>query len=309
MLKGIDVSSWQSMSGERFAHDVVERAYLDSDFVIAKATEGVSYVNPLCDRVVQRAKADGKLVGFYHYANGGNPSEEASFLAKATEGYSGWAVPCLDWESASNPSWGDSGWCRRFADAYHGETGVWPMVYTSASALPQAASCASDCALWLAGYPVAGILGWNAPDMPYDVSPWKTWTVWQYTSDEGIDRNLGNLTREAWGAIAKGSKAKAKPQEPASDVDSLAKEVMAGKWGNGAERRRRLEAAGHDYLKVQSRVNELVLGRQTVHTVKSGDTLSGIAITYGTDWPSIAKANGIKWPYTIYPGQKVVIPR
>ena len=35
----------------------------------------------------------------------------------------------------------------------------------------------------------------------------------------------------------------------------LAKEVIAGKWGNGADRKKRLEAAGYDYNAVQQAVN------------------------------------------------------
>ena len=35
-------------------------------------------------------------------------------------------------------------------------------------------------------------------------------------------------------------------------------EVLAGKWGNGVERRNRLTAAGYDYMAVQNIVNSLV---------------------------------------------------
>ncbi len=40
-------------------------------------------------------------------------------------------------------------------------------------------------------------------------------------------------------------------------VDELAREVLQGKWGNGAERKKRLEAAGYDYAVVQKKVNQL----------------------------------------------------
>lgn len=40
-------------------------------------------------------------------------------------------------------------------------------------------------------------------------------------------------------------------------VDELAREVLQGKWGNGAERKKRLEAAGYDYAAVQKKVNRL----------------------------------------------------
>ena len=38
-------------------------------------------------------------------------------------------------------------------------------------------------------------------------------------------------------------------------VDEIAREVIAGKWGNGAERKRRLRAAGYDPAVIQARVN------------------------------------------------------
>lgn len=43
-------------------------------------------------------------------------------------------------------------------------------------------------------------------------------------------------------------------------VDELAQEVIAGKWGNGSDRRARLEKAGYNYDAVQDRVNEILTG-------------------------------------------------
>ena len=43
-------------------------------------------------------------------------------------------------------------------------------------------------------------------------------------------------------------------------VEAVAKEVLAGKWGNGEDRKKRLQAAGYDYPAVQVKVNELVKG-------------------------------------------------
>lgn len=50
-----------------------------------------------------------------------------------------------------------------------------------------------------------------------------------------------------------------KPVEPKKKtLTEIAKEVIAGKWGNGAERRKKLEAAGYDYKSVQKKVNALL---------------------------------------------------
>lgn len=49
--------------------------------------------------------------------------------------------------------------------------------------------------------------------------------------------------------------------EERKTIDELAQEVIAGKWGNGSERRNRLESAGYDYNAVQNRVNEILSGQ------------------------------------------------
>lgn len=84
------------------------------------------------------------------------------------------------------------------------------------------------------------------------------------------------------------------PVTPAKTVDELAQEVLEGKWGNGTERKERLTSAGYDYSAVQAKVNALVKKQESTpvyYTVKSGDTLSGIAMKYGTTVSAIQKLN------------------
>ena len=47
----------------------------------------------------------------------------------------------------------------------------------------------------------------------------------------------------------------------------------------------------------------------TCYTVQSGDTLSGIASSYGTTYRYLAEINGIENPDLIYPGQPLIIPK
>lgn len=47
----------------------------------------------------------------------------------------------------------------------------------------------------------------------------------------------------------------------------------------------------------------------TKYTVKSGDTLSGIAQQYKINWLDLAAANDLKSPYTIYIGQILCVPK
>ena len=55
-------------------------------------------------------------------------------------------------------------------------------------------------------------------------------------------------------------------------VKEVAQEVLAGKWGNGADRKKRLKAAGYDYDVIQAEVNKLS-GKKTT-TKKSNETIA-----------------------------------
>ena len=50
----------------------------------------------------------------------------------------------------------------------------------------------------------------------------------------------------------------AEPAAPKKSVEEIAREVIRGKWGNGAERRTKLVAAGYNYAEVQAAVNRLM---------------------------------------------------
>lgn len=51
-------------------------------------------------------------------------------------------------------------------------------------------------------------------------------------------------------------------------VDEIAREIIEGKWGVGAERKRRLTQASYDYSVVQKRVNELLKIKSTEEIVR-----------------------------------------
>lgn len=56
-----------------------------------------------------------------------------------------------------------------------------------------------------------------------------------------------------------------KAPAPKKTVDELAKEVIAGKWGNGGTRKNLINAAGYNYSEVQKRVDEMLSGKTTVY--------------------------------------------
>ena len=93
-------------------------------------------------------------------------------------------------------------------------------------------------------------------------------------------------------------------------VAVIAQEVIAGKWGTGNTRKKRLEAAGYDYDAVQKKVNEILAAKNKktiTYTVKKGDTLSAIAQKYGTTVKAIAAENKISDVNLIRVGQKLKI--
>lgn len=75
------------------------------------------------------------------------------------------------------------------------------------------------------------------------------------------------------------------PATPSKTMDEVAQEVIAGKWGNGSDRKDRLTAAGYDYSQVQARVNELLgesSGGSSSNSITVGDTVRITCNTYST---------------------------
>lgn len=96
-------------------------------------------------------------------------------------------------------------------------------------------------------------------------------------------------------------------------VSTIAREVIAGKWGTGSARKKKLEAAGYDYEAVKKKVAELRKTKKKKKTitykVKKGDTLTAIARKYGTTVKKIASENKISNPDLIRVGQKLKITK
>ena len=199
-MKGIDVyqgDGWPLKS-------VPAKAYRESDFVIVKATQGVSYSRTdyfykMADKVLK----DGKLLGAYHYAAGKDPVKEADFFIKTVKPYLGKTVLCLDWERIQNAAWGSRTWCSEFINRVYAKTGRDCVLYTGLDGIHQNKTLANRVPLWFAGYPNASYSGWTVPKWRYDISPWKTWAIWQFTSSgERCDRNTAVLSREGWLGLA-----------------------------------------------------------------------------------------------------------
>ena len=198
-LYGYDVSSWQSVGTGDSAQN----------FLIPKATEGVGYVDKSCDKHYQRAKQQGKLLGFYHFArpdlNKGTDGakREANFFYTNCKNYFKEGIPVLDWEQPGTT--GQVSWAKAWLDEVYRLSGVRPLIYMSASVVNgnNWSSISGYYGLWIAGYPnkynVKNPPTPTVKDMPYKIGSWKFWAIWQYSSSAGtLDRDIANMDATGW---------------------------------------------------------------------------------------------------------------
>lgn len=258
-MNGIDISSWQSG---------IDLASVPCDFVIIKATEGKTYVNPDCDRAFQQGLRLGKKLGVYHYA-GANPAKaEAEFFVRSIKGYIKKALFALDWEGdavGKGPEW-----AKVWLDQVYQMTGIKPLIYMSNSVVNKydwSSVAEGDYGLWNAGYYAGNTAMGYQPDAPIlgSIRPWKFAALYQYTSNGRLPGYSGNLDLDVFYG------------------DEKAWDAYAGSVGGTSE------------------------NAPLIYIVKPKDTLSGIAARYGTTYQKLAKINGISDPNLIYPGQKIVI--
>lgn len=84
------------------------------------------------------------------------------------------------------------------------------------------------------------------------------WNAWGVTTSADKNHPKGhNRTWAFWGEYHLIEYVKETPK-PTLGLEAVAKEVIAGKWGNGADRVKRLTDAGYDAKAVQTKVNELL---------------------------------------------------
>lgn len=276
-LRGIDISSWQSS---------LYVPSVDADFVIVKATQGTWYTNPSYSRHAAQTVSSGKLLGIYHYAEGGSVAAEAEHFIDAAGPYIGEAVLVLDWESQDNPGyWQQGSWVKSWCDYVYQRTGVKPMVYVSASIMGYMANI-GDYGLWIAQYASMNATG-------YQSTPWNegayTCAMRQYTASGLVSGYGGYLdlnkfygNRDAWMKYATG--------DPNATYD-----------GGGEVQK---PSAGSSQKPSKPKPST----SSSKYTVRYGDCLSTIGAKLGVSWTSIASANGIHSPYVIYPGQRLTIP-
>lgn len=256
MLKGIDISSWQSnLNISNIADEI--------DFCIVKATEGIGYTDPSCESFVQGCIENGLLWGFYHFARENDPCAEAEYFYNECRGYIGHGVPVLDYETENIDN---ADWCENFCQAFFELSGVWPVIYISASRIPEYSDSwlPEKCGLWIAGYPYAAKV-YTYDVMPYDIGAWNFCALWQFTSSlrlwgygADLDGNFAYMDADAWQKYADVPETTDIDTPNNKTCEQLADEVIAGKWGNDWNRKNALDSAygKGTYAHVQCIVNQ-----------------------------------------------------
>ena len=209
-LDGCDVASYQA--GIDFAKMTT------TDFAIVKGTQGTWYVNPYADIQYSGAKAAGKLLGMYHYAEGKDPIAEARYFVRKVGTRVGECILALDWEGHDNSKFNSDSevaWVLKFAMEVYRLTGVHIFLYMSKSVTRRRnwTEVAKDVRLWCAQYA-------NQDHTDYKTHPWtdnggfgawKSDTIRQYSSKgrvtgygKDLDINRAYMSRAEWLAAAAG---------------------------------------------------------------------------------------------------------
>lgn len=97
MIYGLDVAAYQS---DHFPLTLPGDGK-KVDFVFIKATEGTGYVNPRMAAQAAWARANGLVVGFYHFMHPGNVAEQARFFVSKAVSQPGDLLAC-DWEPTTS---------------------------------------------------------------------------------------------------------------------------------------------------------------------------------------------------------------
>ena len=231
-------------------------------FIISKATQGTSFVDPTLTSFINQCERLKIPYWLYTYLNKGNEIAQAKFLVKTcknkTNGY--FMGYILDVEEDNHPQ------DVLEALTWLEKQGEKCMVYIGYRHYEKYETVrkqlGDNTAYWESRY------GLNDGFYNDEYPPHKDVDLHQFTDNGKIDGikdkiDLNRLTGrkgEAWfkTPISLNS---------SSSLLRVAREVIKGKWGNGEDRKRRLEKAGYDYAKVQAKVNTLLNRKKSNYTI------------------------------------------
>ena len=185
MLKGIDISHHNKF--QIFPKDNQPKIIFSKhDFIIMKATEGVTYVDPCMEKYIGLLEPD-QLYGFYHFARPERNSakDEARHFCNTIGRYGEDALLVLDWEAKAvkEPIEWAVEWCNEVEKIY----GKKPMIYCSSWYTKHLKPLLdNNNGLWVAHY---------TSNKKPTVHTYPTWAMWQYSSDP-YDKDIFNGSRK-----------------------------------------------------------------------------------------------------------------
>ncbi len=175
--QGLDVSHFQ---GTVDWQQVFQAGYA---FAFIKATDGITYTDPMFATNWSGAKAAGLLRGAYHFFEANDdPQQQAENFLKAVTLEAGDLPPVLDVESSSTSSQVSTATVIEYIGAWlqtvEQATGLTPILYTNSGYWNSLATQEfSSYPLWVAEY------GVTTPTLPLG---WTSWAFWQFSQSGQI---------------------------------------------------------------------------------------------------------------------------
>lgn len=329
--KGPDISSWQG--------DIdIKTLATQVDFFIFRAYAGSSKDKKV-DRNVNLAIESGKPYGLYIYSyalNTAQAKEEAQRVIELANSYSiKPAFLCIDMEDAdgykrkygmtSNQTLKDI--CTVEGEAFE-NAGYYAMVYASSSWWNNQLFGLTRFDKWVAHWTTSGGKQKGNTTSP-DGENASNCGIWQFTSEGKLNGYSGNLDMNyAYKDFVLNKNGNTNPTPvptltPASSSSSTytvksgdCLSVIGSKLGVNWQDIASINGINSPYIIYVGQVLNIPGGNNqittsssntTTYTVKSGDTLSGIASKFGTTYQKIVADNGISNPNLIYPGQVLKI--
>ena len=245
--KGIDVSyhqgniDWGKVKGAGIEFAILRIGYGMYDYQKDKQFEN-NYKN---------ARANGIPVGVYHYSYATSVEEakkEANLVVKWLNGRDLEYPVYFDIEDNSQAKLGKStlnAMCRAFCEIIE-KAGYWAGIYSNkdwATNKISGAELGKDYTYWIAQY--NSTCTYTGP-----------YAIWQYSSSGKVNGISGNVDMNYQYAEVGGKVSDSNSTASKKSNEEIANEVIAGKWGNGNDRKTRLQNAGYDYNTIQSIVNQ-----------------------------------------------------
>ncbi|HIS92291.1 MAG TPA: LysM peptidoglycan-binding domain-containing protein [Candidatus Alectryocaccomicrobium excrementavium] len=311
LYEGVDVSQFQgNISFSRVAADGIKAVYI-------RASLGDSYVDPNFVRNYTSAKANGLLVGLYHYMTAKTTAEaeaQARFFLRTIGNRSYDLKLAMDYggdrgltTSALNAN------ALAFLGAVERNSGTRPIIYSNASNARDVWSqeLANQYPLWVANYYVP---------LPEANGKWPGWVGFQYTNRGSVEGISGNVDRDRFTNYALRDTKIPTPEPPEPPVTGkklICYTIQRGDTLSGIAGRYGTTVAELTRLNDISNPDRIIAGETLyirvpasdpspccdTYTVKRGDTLSEIAQRFSTTVAELVRLNNIENPRLIYVGQ------